>query len=321
MMYRFQDIRENKTLQQTLRGAMEIRRLIREWFRMQEFVEVETPVLTRTPGQEPHLSVFETRAQTASGVDDAYFITSPEYALKKLLAAGFPKIFELARCFRNNEPTGVLHNPEFTMLEWYRADTDYQGIMNDVEQMVSWIARELWKIKDFDCKIKVDLTAPWERLSVKDAFACYASVDIEKEFERSDFEDWFFKTFLTRIEQKLGKERPTILYDYPACMAALARLKQDDPRYAERFEVYVNGIELANAFSELTDPDEQRKRFLHEQEQRKADGKPVYPLDESFLSALSEMPRCGGIALGVDRLAMCLLDAKSIHEVLFFPYS
>lgn len=321
-MHRFEEIRDNPELLQKLRGAMEVRRLIREWFRLQGFFEVETPILVRAPGQEPHLSPFETVVRDERGMEmPARLITSPEYALKKLLVAGFPQVFELARCFRNNEPTGGLHNPDFTMLEWYRAGTDYRGIMEDVEQLVFYIHQNLLRTTYYILRT-VDFTPPWEHLSAREAFQRYAGVDLERELDRPDFEDWYFKTFLTKIERMLGHTKPTILYDYPASMAALARLKPTDPRYAERFEVYVRGLELANAFSELTDVKEQRRRFLGEQEARRKAGKPVHPIDEEFLAALEAgLPSCGGIALGVDRLAMVLLDARSIREVLSFPWN
>lgn len=321
-MNRFQEIKNNEQLQNQLRGAMEVRRLIREWFRLHDFFEVETPALVRTPGQEPYLSPFETVVRDERGRETpARLITSPEYALKKLLAAGFPKVFELARCFRNDEPTGGLHNPDFTMLEWYRTGTDYRGIMEDAEQLVYFVSQKL-RAMSYKLPVTIDFSPPWERLSVREAFQKYVHVDLEQQFHRPDFEDWYFKTFLTNIERELGRSKPTILYDYPVGMAALAREKPEDPRYAERFEVYVNGIELANAFSELTDARRQRERFLLEQEVRRKAGKPVHPLDHEFLAALeSNLPPCGGIALGVDRIAMTLLDAKSIREVLFFPYS
>lgn len=321
-MSRFKQIKKDHTLQSTLRGAQELRRLIREWFRNQGFFEVETPALVRAASQEPYLSPFEIRVRDEQGGEEqAWLITSPEYAMKKLVAAGFPKIFEVARCFRNREPRGSLHNPEFTLLEWYRTETDYRGIMEDTEQMVSWVADGLEK-EGFTVQKTVNLDPPWERLSVREAFKQYADVELENEFGRKDFEDWFFKTFLTSIEKKLGHDSPTILYDYPASQAALARLKPEDPRYAERFEVYMGGVELANAFSELSDVNEQRNRFVKEQAMRQKMGEPAHPIDEEFIAALEAgLPPCGGIALGVDRLAMSLLDAKSISEVLFFPYS
>jgi len=290
---------------------MMIRRLIREWFFEEGFVEVETPAMVRFPGQEPYLNPLQTVVCNERGnKEDVYLITSPEFAHKKLLASGFDKIFELARCFRNYEPRSLLHNPEFTMLEWYRSGVDYEKIMDDVEGLVSNIALKLGK----------NIGKPWERMRVKDAFKKYADINLDNELQRLDFADWFFKVFLTHIEPKLGLIEPVILYDYPASMAALAKIKKDDYRYAERFEVYWKGVELANAFTELTDSKEQRNRFIKEQEEQKKIGKGIRPIDEDFLKALDNIPNAGGIALGVDRLAMLLLDAKSIDEVIFFPY-
>ncbi len=331
-MHRWQEIRENPALRAKLEAAQKVRELIRTWFRSEGFLEVETPTLVRAPGQEPHLDPFETVVQNERHERrPAFLTTSPEYALKKLLVAGFPKIFELARCYRNGEPRGNLHNPEFTMLEWYRAGTDYRGIMNDAEQLVYFVVNELFanrrsQIADHtisDKRLAISFFAPpWERLSVRESFRKYAAIDLDAELGRADFDTWFFKIFLTHIEPKLGQNKPTILYDYPASMAALARLKADDPCYAERFEVYLRGVELANAFSELGDAAEQRQRFLDEQAVRTRAGKLAHPIDEDFLAALQAgLPECGGIALGVDRLAMILLDAQSIDEVVFFPYS
>lgn len=316
-MYRFEELKNNAALRTKLEGAMKIRELVRAWFRAEGFFEVETPALVRAPGQEPNLNPLETIARDERGTEAAaYLITSPEYALKKLLVAGFPKIFELARCFRNNEPAGGLHNPEFTMLEWYRAGADYRGIMEDVERLAYFIAQGL---PTTACRLPLTyFEPPWERLSVGEAFTRYANADLDS----ITSDDAFFKIFLTHIEPKLGQDKPTILYDYPARMAALARIKKDDPRYAERFEVYVKGVEIANAFSELGDATEQRRRFLEEQDIRRRAGTSVHPIDEEFLAALARgLPDSGGIALGLDRLAMILLDAESIREVVFFPYS
>lgn len=329
-MFRYEEIRVNSELQQKLRASMEIRRLMREWFYAHDFFEVETPSLVRTPGQEPYLYPFETIVRDERGRETSgYLITSPEYALKKLLAAGFSRVFEFSRVFRNNEPADALHNPEFTMLEWYRADTDYRGIMEDVEQLVNFVANQLSVTLTPPSPLEgegkgrggIDFKPPWERVSVREAFKKYAEVDLDTELGRENFDEWFFKIFLTTIEPKLGLHKPTILYDYPASMAALAVIKKDDPRYAERFEIYMHGIEIANAFTELGDSAQQRRRFIEEQKIRVSLGKPVHPLDEEFLAALgSGFPKAGGIAIGVDRLAMVLLDAKSIREVLYFPW-
>ncbi|MDP3985417.1 MAG: EF-P lysine aminoacylase EpmA [bacterium] len=345
-MERWQFLKENQQARDMLIRAAAIRAAIRQWFINQGFLEVNTPSLVRAAGQEPYLDPFEVAVRDERGnKTPGFLVTSPEYALKKLLVAGFPKIFSLASAFRNNEPADEFHNPEFTMLEWYRAGSDYRGIMEDTEQLVSSLARTFHST---GCKTHraFNFSAPWERLTVAEAFLRHANIDLDEiigelsdfagvagrfrdvlqkrgERVRGDetFDECFFKIFLTYIEQKLGRGKPTFLYDYPASMASLARLKKEDTRYAERVEVYIEGVELANGFSELCDENEQRSRFLEEQEIRLREGKAVHPIDESFLAALgSGMPESSGIALGVDRLIMLLLDAKSIRDVLFFPW-
>lgn len=327
----------------TYRARMEKRSAIigavRAFFASRGFLEVETPVLVAHPGMEPHLDPFETTLKQSDGAGfPGFLITSPEYAMKKLLAAGLPKIFEIAKCFRNGEPSGGLHNPEFTMIEWYRADADYADIMRDTELMVQEVARA---VRESDRIVfrgrEIDLAAPWDRMTVAEAFARHAGIDLaaaiddEAAFRRiaeekgntvSDadaFDDIFFKIFLRDIEPKLGVEKPVILYEYPRSMAALARLKSSDPRFAERFEVYCAGMELANAFSELNDAVEQRRRLEEEQLLRRKLGRPAFAIDEQFIEAVGSMPRSSGIALGVDRLVMLLTDARDIRDVLFFP--
>lgn len=283
---------------------------IRFFFFERGFVEVDPPSLVRTPGQEPYLSPFETVLRDQRGhARPAYLATSPEYWCKRLLADGVERLFVLGHSFRNNEELGGAHQPEFMLLEWYRAHADYRALMDDAEALFRAVGL---------------MTAPWERMTVADAFRRFAGID-EPELlagapdER--YEDWFFKKFLTDIEPKLSQDRPTILYDYPAPLAALARLKPSDSRYAERFEVYHRGIELANAFSELTDAAEQRRRLEDEQRLRHDLGKPVFPLDEDFLAAVGRMPPSAGIALGVDRLLMLIADTKNIEDVVVFPAS
>jgi lysyl-tRNA synthetase class 2 len=268
--------------------------------------------------------------------------------MKKILASGFQKIFQICKSFRGGEAMDDLHNPEFTILEWYRADADYKSIMDDTEKLIVFIGANLKnkkrviypkKIKNLKIKYQgkiIDLTPPWPRLTVRESFWKYAGVDLDKVLDRDSiayaaikkgyivskndsFDDIFFKIFLSEIESHLGKEKPTILYDWPAQMAALSRKKESDPRYAERFEVYIGGLELGNAFSELVDSDEQRKRLVAERNLRKKLGKEIYDIDNDFLDALREMPPSGGIAMGVDRIVMMFTDAKRIDEIMFFP--
>jgi len=312
---------------------------IRNFFRGRGFFEAETPVMVASPDMEPHLSPFATELQRNDGQSlAAHLITSPEYSLKKLLAGGYEKVFELARCFRNGEPWNSQHNPEFTMLEWYRSGADYTDIMRDTEELTAELCEQVngsTRI-EYDGR-QFDLAAPWQRLSVGEAFDRHTGLDLaagiddperfialarDKGYNLSDdenFDDTFYKIFLSDIEPQLGQQEPVILYDFPRSMAALARLKPTDHRFAERFEVYVRGIELCNAFSELTDPAEQEKRFLAEQAERQKLGLPTFPLDKQLLTALQDIDQAAGIALGVDRLVMLLTDAPSIENVLFFP--
>jgi lysyl-tRNA synthetase class 2 len=312
---------------------------IRQYFIAQDFVEVETPYLVPSPGMEPHLSALELYCTHADGRQSRrYLHTSPEYAMKKLLGQGWKKIFQVCRVFRDGE-VGPAHEIEFTMLEWYRAHADYQKIMKDCESLLSYLSEEVLGVQEFSYQgRRINLSPPFERLSVARAMSLYGGIDVEKNGdgdslleeargrgyrfgpkETYSFEDVFFKVFLEAVEPRLGWPKPTILQDYPARMAALARLKPCDPLWAERFELYIAGLELANAFSELNDPVEQRKRFQEEQNFRAQLGKPVYPIDEELLQALSRMPPSAGIALGVDRLAMLFCDAPAIQEVLAFP--
>ncbi len=329
--------RARALVQESLRG------LFATW----GFEEVETPSLVPAPGMEPAIRAFEARfvPETPEGrARSLYLHTSPEYAMKRLLAEGYERIFQLARVYRNGE-IAQLHNPEFTMLEFYRAHADYGDIMRDTEALVRCSAKALGResVALSDGR-EVPLAGPFERLTVREAFRSRLGVDLEQEptvealYAAADarglyvprapegagarsFEDLFFQLFLSAIEPTLGFERPTFLIEYPASMASLARLKPGEPRVAERVELYLGGVELANGFSELTDAGEQRRRLQLEQEQRGQEGREVYPLDEHFLEAVGRLPPCAGIALGFDRLLMMLLGARNIGEVLLFPAS
>jgi lysyl-tRNA synthetase class 2 len=306
------------------------------------YEEVETPTLVPAPGMEPHLAPFETtwRPEGGGAARPLWLITSPEYAMKRLLADGFERVFQLSRVFRNGELSAT-HNPEFTMLEFYRAGTDYQGIMADLERLIEAAARALSPrgepVVERDGR-QLELGAPFERLTVQEAFLRHAGVDLAACRGEGDrlraaardagrdagpdgepFDDAFFRLMLAEVEPRIGLARPTFLVDWPAPMAALSRLKAGDPRWAERFELYAGGLELANGFTELTDAAEQRARLLDEQAQRRRLGRPVLPLDEPFLAALPRMPDAGGVAVGFDRLLMLLTGAASLADVLLFP--
>ena len=234
--------------------------------------------------------------------------------MKHLLAAGVPRIFQICKCFRHGE-RGRLHLPEMTMLEWYRIDSNYKDIMDECEAMIATVARKIGSedILTYQGQ-EIKLTPPWPRISVSDAFKKFGPLSAEKALEQDRFDD----IMIAGIEPNLGQIQPVFLYDYPASRGALARLKPQDSRYAERFELYIGGLEICNAFSELTDPVEQRTRFEREQERRRDSGKRVYPLPDKFLDALKDMPEAAGNALGIDRLVMLFSDTKQIDDVVTF---
>jgi lysyl-tRNA synthetase class 2 len=234
--------------------------------------------------------------------------------MKRMLAAGFERIFQICHCWRDNE-RGSLHLPEFTMLEWYRAHADYSALMDDCEELVRSAAVAVGKNGEVDWKCRViGLDGPWERLTVQEAFYRFGGMTAEEALDQ----DLFDEIMVCAIEPMLGWERPTFLMEYPARRGSLARLKAGEPCVAERFELYIGGLELANAYSELIDPEEQRNRFIQEQEFRRNSAKPVYLLPEKFLQELSGMPPSAGIAFGIDRLVMLLLDCSLIDEVVAF---
>jgi len=319
---------------------------MRGFFADAGYVEVETPALQVSPGLEPHLKAFATLLHDPRDgtTTPRYLHTSPEFAMKKLVAGGLPRIWQVAHVFRDGERSAT-HHPEFAMLEWYRAGASYRDVMDECEALLRraqdaaggdglrWQGRA------------ADAHAPWQRLTVAEAFARHAGIDLLATMPDpanpdlallaaaaarigvaphtgDDWETLFFRVFLERIEPNLGIGAPTILYDYPIVMAALARAKPDDPRLAERFELYACGLELANAFGELTDMGEQRRRFLADQAKKQALYGETYPIDEDFLAALEfGLPECAGIALGFDRLVMLATGADKIEDVLWAPVS
>jgi lysyl-tRNA synthetase class 2 len=312
---------------------------LRAWFRAQDFVEVETAILQASPGNETHLHAFATELHDPGGTRaPLYLHTSPEFACKRLLAAGEPRIFTFARVFRNRE-RGALHHPEFTMLEWYRANQPYERLMDDCAAVLAAAAyaagADTFSFRGRAC----DARAAPEHLSVAEAFRRFAGIDLmatltpTPERDRlaaaaratgmriADDDTWsdIFSRVLVGFEPKLGVGRPTILDDYPVVEAALSRRKDSDPRLAERFELYVCGVELANAFGELTDPAEQRRRFAAEMAEKDRIYGERYPIDEDFLAALAVMPPASGIALGFDRLVMLATGAARIEQVLWTP--
>jgi len=234
--------------------------------------------------------------------------------MKRMLAAGYQKIFQICRCWRDGE-RGDHHVPEFTLLEWYRAGADYLDLMEECEELIQTLAADIGIGKNLAYRgHRIHLESPWERITVEEAFHRYATISTREAFKQ----DLFDEVMVRDIEPNLGIETPTFLYDYPSERRSLARLKKEDPTVAERFELYLGGVEIANAFSELNDEKEQRDVFELEIGARRSSGKEIYPLPERFLAELEQMPPCAGIALGVDRLVMVLLSAKTIDEVVAF---
>jgi lysyl-tRNA synthetase class 2 len=339
-------------------------RAVRGYFENQTFIEVETPALQVSPGMEPHLKALATALHEPfggplngplNGQSSLYLHTSPEFAMKKLIVAGMPRLFQLAHAFRDGERSD-LHHPEFTMLEWYRAGYGTAAIVEDCAGVVRGAAKaaevQLFQHNGVTC----DPFAEWERLSVVDAFMRDAGIDLLSVLgtsvlgppgdgpgnskddpdpapikaearriginceDRDRFEDVFFRILLARIEPNLGRDRPTVLYDYPLCLSALAKAKARDPRLADRFEIYVCGVELANGCVELTDAAEHRRRFARDIAIKQRLYGVQYPADEDFLAALDRgLPDCAGVALGFDRLVMLATGANSIEDVLWAP--
>ncbi len=341
-MKNWQKIKDNPSLIKQFLVREKVIDTLRTFFKTRGFHEVETPLLVKSPGTEPYLEVFDTSVKFAEGDSyPAYLLTSPEYAMKKLLAAGFGNIFQICKSFRNKEGRSSRHNPEFTILEYYRSNADYTALMKDMEEMLVTlsIARygEEGK-KGFEYQgLQIDLSTPFLRYSVEEAFAHFAQVSREELLSEeklltvarkkgyqvnatTTWEQAYNQIFLNEIEAKLDKTKPTIIYDYPLSQAALSKRKKNDPEFAERFEIYLAGIELGNAFSELIDADEQEGRLKAELIEREKLGKTKYELDTDFIEALrSGMPECTGIAIGVDRLVMLMANVPSIQDTLLFP--
>ena len=318
-----------------------IKAAIRRWFEERGFVEVDTAALQVSPGNETHLHAFATEL-IGSGGDrrTLYLHTSPEFACKKLLAAGENRIFTFAPAFRNRE-RGALHHPAFTMLEWYRARESYERLMEDCAALLA-IAAEAADTSTFiHGNRSVDPFLPPTRMTVAQAFDRFAGIDLLAALDETrpgpnalaqaaqlagiavaaddTWSDTFSRILVEKVEPNIGNGRATLLIEYPACQAALARRKASDPRVAERFELYACGVELANAFGELTDPDEQRRRFEAEMNEKQRIYGERYPIDEDLLDALAHMPPASGAALGFDRLVMLATGASHIEQVVWTP--
>lgn len=313
---------------------------IRAYFKGRNFHEVETPLLVNTPSTEPFLEVFETELVDDLGnKEKRYLPTSPEFAMKKMLAHKSGSIFQITKSFRNGEGKSPKHSPEFTILEWYEVGGDYMSVVADFEKLMKKLLIQIDILRGDSPKLKYQgkeysLETPWERISVVEAFQKYAGVGEEEMLDEEKLKKWgqrkgyqvdmettwegiWNQILANEIEPELGKQGPTVLYDYPSAQAGLAKKKPGDPRYAERAEVYLAGMELANIFSELTDSTEQEARCKSDLAERKKSGKKEYPMDIAFIEALKKgMPETGGIAVGVDRLVMLMTNAKEIGEVI-----
>jgi elongation factor P--(R)-beta-lysine ligase len=318
----------------------EITRTVRDLFADMEFVEVETATLQISPGNETHIHAMRTELASPGGRDRRFLRTSPEFACKKLLAAGERRIFEFARCFRNRE-AGVLHHPEFTMLEWYRAHGHYEMLMDDCMAVMA-AAAQTAGTRQFSFRDRTaNPFAEPERITVAKAFDRFAGIDLmaalppegpdRRRFaimangagvnvpDEDTWGDVFSRVLVEKIEPNLGNGRATILDEYPAVMSALARPKLGDMRVAERFEIYICGVELANGFGELTDPVEQRRRLAAEMAEKERIYRERYPIDDDFIAALRSMPPACGVALGFDRLVMLATGAQRIDQVMWTP--
>lgn len=278
----------------------------RAFFLSRGYLEVETPNRIPAPLPESHIDAMPSGSW--------WLHPSPELCMKRMLAAGYERIFQIAKCWRERE-RGPLHLPEFTLLEWYRAGIEYRQLMEECEDLLLYVSVARGKGSRLSFRgFPIDLSKPWDRITVREAFEQYGSVTLEQALA----EDRFEEVLALEIEPRLGVSRPVFLCDYPPAFGSLARTKPEDPHTAERFEIYIGGLELANGFSELRDAAEQRRRFEKENETRTRRGRPPYPMPETFLDALSRMPDAAGIALGVDRLVMLFAGASSIDEVVAF---
>jgi lysyl-tRNA synthetase class 2 len=294
-------------LEVNLRRRALIYEHIRSFFKERDFLEIDTPI--RSPAIAPEEFIIPFTSE------DWFLAASPELHMKRLLAAGYEKIFQFSHCFRKGE-RGRRHNPEFIMLEWYRAGADYSQIISDIENLITMVARRLgFKNNKIEYQGQViDISLPWQITTVKDAFVKAAGWDPLATNDAARFDT----DFVTKVLPSFSPRRPTVLIDYPAALASLARFKPDNPLVAERAEVFIGGLELSNAYTELNDAGEQEKRFREAIARIKRERHQQMPMPDKFLEALPRLPACAGVALGVDRLAMLFCNAASIDDVMAF---
>lgn len=341
-MHTWQKLKQNPSLWERYFIREKVLKATRRFFDEQGFHEVETPILIAHPPAESYLDVFETTLlDRQRNPTKAYLSTSPEVPLKKLMVAGLGNCYSLTKSFRNMETQSTVHNPEFTLIEWYRVGADYHKIMEDCEQLLADIHASIYggKLSLHYQGKTVDLRRPWEQMTVVESFRRFANVDFDEFLDgekaqriarakgytiepQTSWEQLYNQILLNEIEPHLGQGRPTILYEFPAAVAALSKKKSGDPRFCERFEFYIAGLELGDAYSELTDPVEIKERFDQEMKEIKRLGKTSYEYDHDFIDALKEgLPESSGIAVGLDRLVMLLADVTNIADTLFFPAS
>lgn len=329
-----------------LKKNLEIRmatiRSIRHFFDTNGYTEAITPSLVRAG--EQNLNIDQFRAVNTENPNEAYYLpTSPEYSMKKLLVAGYENIYQICKAFRAGEPPSKHHQPEFTILEWYKSNASWHELAKETEALAQHVANDIGKRFSLNREGNENIAfilRPWKIHTMPDLFRTHAKLNLDEAIARKavlehyiereygtkhahslSWEDCFNLIFLNEIEPKLGREQPDIVALYPKYMAALAERNDEHPEYANRFELYIKGVELGNAFQELRDPNEQRTRFECEQQLREHAKKKAYPIDNEFIEALQwGMPRCAGIAFGVDRFIMLLCGTNDIRETLWFPF-
>jgi len=340
----WEKIKRSRRLKENFYQKAKILAALREFFAKENFLEIDTPTLVSAPDTNPFNEVFKLEGK------NLFLTPSPEFFIKKLLAAGLKNVYQITKVYRDWQEHNPLHLSEFTILEWYRDNATYLDLMADCENLVSFVWERLGvqaksekrKAENYNLKFKtslvyqdqqINLAPPWSRISCKEAFEKYANINLDEFIdinkarkicrqkgyqvdEKNSWEELYHQIFLNEVEPKLPKEQPLILYDYPAPLAALSKIKESDPRYAERFEFYIGGLELGNGYSELTDTHEQEKRLKADIETRKSKKMKVFDYDHDFVEALKEgLPKTAGIAVGIDRLVMLFTDSSDIHEV------
>ncbi len=333
----WQKLRNGKLSWTLFRKRAQIIQSIRLFFKSEDFLEVEPPLLTPYPTLDNHIHPMKTCFhEDQENAHPLFLHTSPEHAMKKLLAGGAERIFYLGKVFRDRELT-PFHNPEFTLLEWYRTDATYEKIIEDTENLICRVIRDCFSTEELIYQNqKIDLTLPWERRTIQELFQQETGIDLKESTsiegmrksaancgihiqKNDDWETIFFKIYLEKIESKLGRTNPLFIMDYPLQMGLMAKRKEEDLDVVERVELYIGGLELANGYSELTDPSEQQIRFL--KDLKKKGKKSIhYSIDNELLFALRMgLPNCAGMALGIDRLVMLMTNQTDIQQVILFP--